>query len=240
MTLPLRRKRPTTAPAPSTRARTPASAIALSALILFAGVAPAQQAPWTQPPPQPILRTYFQQITPQPAQAAAPFEEKPAEQTIQLEPPGPDRLFRLESEDALKERWRQELKNSRPGDRQIYPDEPVLTREKYFGRNWQARTLYVEPNYLCYRRLLFEQPNMERYGWDLGPISVPISGLAFLGDFLTLPYHAFTDPFRCCECNAGYCLPGDPVPLLLYPPQLSTTGALAETATILTLIAIFP
>ena len=33
----------------------------------------------------------------------------------------------------------------------------------------------------------------------------------FFYDFAFLPYHAFEDPFRCCECNTGYCLPGDPV-----------------------------
>jgi hypothetical protein len=181
----------------------------------------------------------YQQLPPAGPGVSA-FEEKAAIQTIQLEPPGPDRLFRLESEDALKERWRQELKDTRPGDHQIYPDEPILTRDTYFGRSWQARTLYVEPNYLCYNRLLFEQINAERYGWDLGPVSTAVSPMLFFADVVTLPYHAFTDPFRCCECNAGYCLPGDPVPLLLYPPQLSAPGAVAETATILALLAIFP
>jgi hypothetical protein len=216
----------------------PARLLGLAGLLLAAGVAPAQQAPWAASSPQPIQRTFFQQLPPGPGVTYA--EEKTAEQTIQLEPPGNERLFRLESEDALKERWRQELKNTRPGDRQIYPDEPILTRDKYYGRNWQPRTLYVEPNYLCYQRLQFEQINMERYGWDLGPLSVPLSVLTFYGDVVTLPYHAFTDPFRCCECNAGYCLPGDPTPLLLYPPQLSATGTIAETAAILTLLAIFP
>jgi hypothetical protein len=217
-----------------------ADALGLAGLLLVAGVAPAQQVPWSPPPPQPIQRTLFQPLQPAPGAAVPLYEEKQAEQTIQLEPPGPDRLFRLESEDALKERWRQELKNTRPGDRQIYPDEPVLTREKYYGRDWQARTLFVEPNYLCYQRLLYEQLNMERYGWDLGPLSVPVSVFDFYADLVTMPYHAFTDPFRRCECNAGYCLPGDPTPLLLYPPQLSTTGALAETAAVLALLAIFP
>jgi hypothetical protein len=183
------------------------------------------------------------QLQPPPAagMGAPGFGEAPPElQPIQLEPPGPERLFRLESEDALKERWRQELKTLRPGDRQIYPDEPILTREAYFGRNWQQRACLVEPNYLCYKRLLFEQMNMERYDWDLGPLSVALSPLAFYLDVATVPYHAFTDPFRCCECNAGYCLPGDPVPLRLYPPQLSGTGALAETAALVTLLAVFP
>jgi hypothetical protein len=191
------------------------------------------------PAPTPIKRATFQ--APQGANPTPGYvEEKAAEQTIQLEPPGPDRLFRLESEDALKERWRQELLSTRPGDRQIYPDEPILTRDSYFGRSWPQRTLFVEPNYLCYTRLLFEQTNMERYGWDLGPVGTGLSPLLFFADVATLPYHAFTDPFRCCECNAGYCLPGDPVPLLLYPPQLSSSGAFAETATVLALLAIFP
>jgi hypothetical protein len=186
-----------------------------------------------------IQRTFFQQAQPVPG-GAGYVEEKAAEQTIQLEPPGPDRLFRLESEDALKERWRQELKSTRPGDRQIYPEEPILTRESYYGRNWQQRTLFVEPNYLCYQRLLFEQVNMERYGWDLGPLGAVLSPLQFFGDLAILPYHLATDPFRDCECNAGYCLPGDPVPLLLYPPGLSSSGALAETATVLVLLAFVP
>jgi hypothetical protein len=219
----------------------PAKALGLSALLFLASVAPAQQTtPWyaTTPAARPVQRASFQPM--QPGAGVPQFEEKAAEQTIQLEPPGPDRLFRLESENAHQERWRQELKDTRPFDRQIYPDEPILTREAYFGRNWQPRTLYVEPNYLCYWRLQFEQKNFERYGWDLGPLSTALSPLLFYADIVTLPYHAFTDPFRCCECNAGYCLPGDPVPLLLYPPQLSETGTLAETASILALLAIFP
>jgi hypothetical protein len=220
----------------------PAKALGLAALLLAATLAPAQQTttqPWVASNASPgLLRTAFQQIP-----AVGPitaYEERTAEQTIQLEPPGPDRLFRLESEDSLKERWRQELKNNRLGDRQIYPDEPILTRDAYFGRSWQARTLTVEPNYLSYKRLLFEQINAERYGWDLGPVGTALSPLEFFGDVVTLPYHAFTDPFRCGESNSGYCLPGDPTPLLLYPPQLSTSGALAETASILAILVFFP
>jgi hypothetical protein len=35
-------------------------------------------------------------------------------------------------------------------------------------------------------------------------------------------------------------LPGDPVPLLLYPPEINLTAGIVETATIVGLIAIFP
>ena len=55
-----------------------------------------------------------------------------------------------------------------------------------------------------------------------------------------LPYHAFTDPFRTFECSTGYCLPGDPTPLLIYPPELSASGTVAEAGAILGVFAVFP
>ena len=57
---------------------------------------------------------------------------------------------------------------------------------------------------------------------------------------LFLPYHIGTQPCRCYECSAGYCLPGDPVPYLLYPPELSLSGFLLEAGTVVSLAAIFP
>jgi hypothetical protein len=93
---------------------------------------------------------------------------------------------------------------------------------------------------LCYGRLLFEDLNSERYGWDLGFIQPFVSGGRFLWDMALLPYHTATAPCRCFECNAGYCLPGDPVPYLLYPLELSLTGAAWEASVIVALFAIFP
>jgi hypothetical protein len=166
--------------------------------------------------------------------------EEAAAAHIQLEPPGPERLFRLDSEARLQERIRQEGRDRTPVDIVVFPKEPVLSTEPYYGRRWPTAHEYVEPNYLCYRRLLFEQKSFERYGWDLGVITPIVSALDFFGDFILMPYHGFTDPCRCFECNAGYCLPGDPVPLLLYPCEPSVTGALAEAATVAAVLAIFP
>jgi hypothetical protein len=64
--------------------------------------------------------------------------------------------------------------------------------------------------------------------------------LGFYVDVGTLPYHAATDPLRRYECNPGYALPGDPMPLLLYLPQPSLSGAVAEAAVAGLLVAIFP
>jgi hypothetical protein len=49
-----------------------------------------------------------------------------------------------------------------------------------------------------------------------------------------------TEPFRCYECSAGYCLPGDPTPLALYPPQLNLSGLIAQAGTVAGVSAIFP
>jgi hypothetical protein len=169
-------------------------------------------------------------------------DEASGEYRIQLEPPGLERIGRMDTEAELQERIRQDTKNRNPLDRVTFPDEPVLSRDTYYGRGaaWPHRTELVAPSYLCYGRLLFEQKNMERYGWDLGILSPVLSGATFYFDVLTMPYHVATAPWRCWESNAGYCLPGDPVPLLLYPPELSVTGTIGEAAALLGVLAIFP
>ena len=75
---------------------------------------------------------------------------------------------------------------------------------------------------------------------DLGFVQPFVSTAEFYWDLATLPYHFWTNPCRCYECSSGYCLPGDPVPYLLYPPQISITGAMAEAGAIVGLLAIFP
>jgi hypothetical protein len=52
--------------------------------------------------------------------------------------------------------------------------------------------------------------------------------------------HVFNDPCNCMESSTGYCLPGDPVPYLLYPPELTLSGVAAEVGTVIALLAIFP
>jgi hypothetical protein len=98
----------------------------------------------------------------------------------------------------------------------------------------------VESAFLCYDRLYFEQLNGERYGWDLGPFHPLVSAGRFWFDVAALPYYAGTDPLRWYECDTGYALPGDRMPLLLYLPKPSLTGAAAEAAAIGLLFVTFP
>ncbi|MBL8799767.1 MAG: hypothetical protein JNM56_38145 [Planctomycetia bacterium] len=158
---------------------------------------------------------------------------------VQLDPPGPQRLFRLDSEIALQERMRQEAL-SRPGqDKTEFPTYKPISDSVFAGRSWPCQTMLVEPSYVNYRPLLFQDLNSERYGWDLGFVQPVVSTAIFWKDVAFWPYRraAFGS---CCDSGAGYCLPGDPVPYLLYPPYVSARGALAEAAVIAALVAIFP
>jgi hypothetical protein len=169
-----------------------------------------------------------------------PSEERTLEQTVQLEPPGPERLFRLESEAALNERMRQEGKTRIPAEKITFPEYQPVSRESYPGRHWPPQSELAEANYVCYRRLLFEDRNSERFGWDFGILQPFVCAGKFYADIVTLPYHLGTAPCRCYECSAGLCLPGDPMPYLCYPTEVSATGALAEAAAIAGVLAIFP
>jgi hypothetical protein len=158
---------------------------------------------------------------------------------------GPNPVARLESEANFDRRITQKVRqnpNKETGlpERAIFPDEPVVTREKYTPRTFPASSLLVEPNYVCYGRLYFQERNSERFGWDLGMVQPLVSAGVFYFDVATLPYQWGANLCKGPACSAGQCLPGDPVPYMLYPPNLSVTGAVMETGAIAGLLAVFP
>jgi hypothetical protein len=159
---------------------------------------------------------------------------------IPLEPPGRDLLVRLESQAALFERMRQEARTRPTRDVLSFPTEPIISTKRYARRKWELLPEVVEPNYVYYGRLLFEQKNFERYGWDLGAVTPLVAAGAFFKDLALLPYHLGARPCEPCDCSAGHCLPGEPVPLLLYPPQLSVSGLSAEAGVVTGLFLAFP
>jgi hypothetical protein len=154
------------------------------------------------------------------------------------EVPGLEKLTRLETEAQLQERMKQEA--LRAGDRLVFPEEPVLSKEMYPGRHWAPKAMEIEPCYVAHGRLLFEQQNFERGLWDLGPFTPLVSMAAFYFDVAALPYHLGTRPCQQYDTSAGKCLPGDPAPLFLYPPELSFSGAVAELAVGTGLFFVFP
>ena len=129
---------------------------------------------------------------------------------------------------------------ARTPERAVFPEEKPVTDEPYAARTFPPQVALAEPHYVNYERLHFQDLNSERYGWEISFLQPFLSAGLFYWDVATLPYHAFTEPCRRFDCSAGYCLPGDPVPYLLYPPGLSLTGAIAQAGTVIGLVAIFP
>src|SRR5262249_29182344 len=153
-----------TARAWTTRAARTAE-LACLAVLLLAGRAPAQA------PDAEVEQARFQ-----PRAGPQGFIlPDPRSVQIQLAPPGPERVFPLGSEEELHQRMRQEAIERDPAEYISFPEEPILSTEPYRGRNWPEQKLLVEPNYVCYKRLFFEERNSERYGWDLGPLGPEIS-----------------------------------------------------------------
>ncbi len=100
------------------------------------------------------------------------------------------------SDDTLIERWRQQNRGRKPMERILVPEDPPIPAEGYAGRNWSPMQRLVEPGYVSYGRLLFEDKNSERYGWDLGVLQPFVSAGLFYCDLVKLPYHLATDPCR--------------------------------------------
>jgi hypothetical protein len=159
---------------------------------------------------------------------------------IRLEPPGPELVFRRESEAVVEQRMRQETRQQNLLDNVVFPEKPVLSKVAYTGRSLAPQVVYAEPNYVNYRRLYFEEKNSERYGWDLGVLQPVVSTLYFYKDTLLWPHNAVSYPHRRYETSAGQCLPGDPVPYIIYPPEWTIEGVLAELGVGAALFAIFP
>jgi hypothetical protein len=168
--------------------------------------------------------------------------QDPYEAYIRLEPPGRERLFaNNDTERELEERMRQERRDSgTPGDPIVFPERPETYNIPFEPRKYEPMICQVEPWYIVYPRLYFEEKNAERYGWEKGPFQPLISTLYFFKDVALLPHNIATYPCRRFETNAGQCQPGDPVPYYLYPPELTGSGLLAEVGTIALITAIIP
>jgi hypothetical protein len=176
------------------------------------------------------------------AQQPPPPKPDPSQKDfqVQLEPPGPDRIFRLESEAALRQRIMQEFRNR--NERAEFPRDADLVRpgESQQARYFPPTASFFVPDAVCYNPLYFEEKNTERYGWDAGVFQPFLSTANFYKDLVCLPYNMGSMHPYACEFNTGYYKPGDAVPLFTYVPAFSVKGALMQAGTVVGGIAIFP
>lgn len=210
------------------------------------GVRPAQFDVQQKAPKPPSTQTrdpiFAQGINrPDPKYGTANTNEDLLDYNIRLDPPGAELLFgRLDSELSLQERMRQENKNRPQAERVMFPELPVLSSMSFSNRTFPAAAIFAEPNYVNYKRLHFEEKNSERFGWELGILQPALSAANFYKDVFFLPTKVASYYRRGYETSAGYCLPGEPVPYLLYPPEVTTAGGIAQVGVLVGLFAIIP
>ena len=67
-----------------------------------------------------------------------------------------------------------------------------------------------------------------------------VSTLCFFKDTLLLPHNFASYPCRRFDTDAGQCRPGDPVPYIIYPPEITGTGLMAEVGAVALLFWAIP
>lgn len=207
---------PSSNPTPTTATGSPTAPQTGSATV------PAPTSPGTQP------GTTDQPSNPQSGQARP--EDKLSDYGIEIEPPRLNQLYRLKTEAELRRQIAEDIKH-RPqeaGTTVEFPTYRKLTDEPYSARQFGGLIKQIEPNYVAYRRLYAEERNSERFGWWLGPIQPLWSAASAWKDMALIPYKVGARPYQRFDTSAGLCYPGDPVPYLIPPPELSVPGTIAE------------
>jgi len=186
--------------------------------------------PTTVPPPIKVLPVAVQK----PGERYIVKEEEGVD-IFQVALPGPQKQFtRISEEDFYKGIGKMQ------GGRAIFPVEPIISKEPFRPRDFPAMVETVEPSFLLHRRLLFEQPNFERTGWDLGIVQPVVNVGVFSYDLVMLPYHYWSDLHDRSEGNPGKCMPGDQAPLRVPIERFSVTGSIGQVGAIIGGSFLFP
>jgi hypothetical protein len=203
------------------------------------------------PAKKPVIQQVAGQQPPEERQALPPSVEATLRRGLELLPPS-DVVFSLQTErqinsDVVREVGQGSVFAVIPRNLPVETrlDKPLagyakLSDVDFTGRKFPPATRLAEPAYITHHRLYFEELNAERYGWEAGPLQPFVSVAYYFRDFALLPYNFAVRPCQRFDTNYGKCLPGDPVPYLCYPLELSLAGGLAEAGTIVALFALIP
>jgi hypothetical protein len=124
--------------------------------------------------------------------------KEPVRDEFGLKPPTRDELFRVQSEQSLKERLRQELPKVKKVD---FPKEASLPEVP--GENAPFPERFVSPiaGQVCYRPLYFEDKRTERFGKYVPCMQPLLSAGRFYGDVAILPCRLLLTPPWTFECD---------------------------------------
>lgn len=211
------------------------------------GVAgPNAPRPQLIPADQPVVA-----MQPQPKTPVTPAAE------VLVAPITRERAFRLDDDVELNKRLLAEIVES---DRRIKEKAnekfdynprnyvpPVRVPLVPVGTPYVAKTAsyppaqsLIEPGYVVHRRLLFEEKNSERHGWDLGIVQPLVSTAFFYKDVLLWPAHLASNLHEPYDTSAGKCAPGSPVPYYLYPEEITLFGGIVGSGVFVGSAFIFP
>ncbi len=137
------------------------------------------------------------------ARAQAAFgKPAPADEADEfgLKPPTREQLFRVQSEQALKERLRQELPKVKKVD---FPKDALAPPEVPADHPAPFAEHVVAPiaGQVCYRPLYFEDKRTERFGLYVPCVQPFLSAGRFYGDVILFPARLVRTPPWTFECD---------------------------------------
>lgn len=108
-------------------------------------------------------------------------------------------------------------------------------------RDWQLMNKDWVAAAVPHNPLYFEEPYLERYGYNYGPAVQPfISAGRFFGRLPALPYMIGAYPLYECQYSLGYERPGNCPPYQVERLRFSARGALFESLTATGLVFLIP
>lgn len=108
------------------------------------------------------------------------------------------------------------------------------------SRNWSGVTKEWEAPGVAYNPLYFEEPYLERYGYNYGIIQPFLSAGRFFGRIPALPYMIGAYPMDECRYPLGYEQPGECPPYQVEKLPFSPRGVLFESLTVTGLVFLIP
>ena len=120
--------------------------------------------------------------------------------------------------------------------------DKIPTRHIVMGdsRDWELATKEWEAPGVAYNPLYFEEPNLERYGYNYGAIQPFVSAGRFFGRVAILPYMMGAYPMHENRYSLGYARPGDDPLYQVEKLPFSARGALFEGLTATGLVFLIP
>jgi hypothetical protein len=109
----------------------------------------------------------------------------------------------------------------------------ALSDGEFAPRQFAETTMTFKASGTCHKPLYFEEPQLERYGHEWGPVAQPfISSANFIKNVAILPYKMGIHPMNECQYPLGYYRPGSCAPWTAGPVPISLRGAFMQAGAV--------